>query len=110
MPFIHAIGTQINVANQAPQCVESVHMPINVILFLTIIIIMLPDEVVILASHIGRCFDDAMKQSIKTSIKHTTIVDVCFCNFLRALIFQKFFNPTLTTKIPLPVIFLLQTG
>ena len=65
MPFIHAIGTQINVSNQAPQCVESVHMPINVILLLTIIIIMLPDEVAILASHIGRCFDDAMKLSIK---------------------------------------------
>ena len=110
MPFIHAIGTQINVANQAPQRVESVHTPINVILLLIIIMIVLPNEVAILASHIGRCFDDAMKQSIKTSTKHTTITDVCFCNFLCALIFQKKINPTLTTKIPLSVIFLLQTG
>ena len=110
MPFIHAIGTQINVANQAPELVESVHQPINVILPLTIIIIVLPNEVAILASHIDRCLDDAMKQSIKTLTKHTTITDVCFCNFLCALIFQKFFDPAVATKIPLPVIFLLQTG
>ncbi len=111
MPFIHAIGTQINVANQAPQRVDSVHMPINVILFLTIIIIMLPDVVAILASHIGRCFDDAMKLSIKMSTKQTLPSPMfAFVFFLRSYFPKKFFDPTLTTKIPLPVIFLLQTG
>ena len=99
MLFIHAIGTQINGANQALQCVESVHTPINLILLLTIIIIVFPGEIAILASHSGRYFDDAMNQSIKMLTKHTTIADVCFCNPSCALIFQKFFNPALTTKI-----------
>jgi hypothetical protein len=110
MPFVDAIWTQINIAHEAPERFQSVQPPISVTLLLPIVINVLPDVVAILASHIGGCFDNAMKLSIKTTAKHTTIADVCFCNFCGAFILQKVFEPTLTAKIPLPVIFLLQTG